>query len=291
MKNNHPNIIFVILLSIAAIIVTACNTKDATNGLDATHHLNDNKPTTFMETMDLRPLQGMTQKDVIELMRAPENNEIMKQHMVLNSEIFKNISWEVADQKVRQFLEANENHILSFIFAQQFSHFMLSKHLLSRTESTPKQIEAIEYYTTLLTKFRSFGNKILFSQALPHLQGRWSKEKIVEVAKKCLEYGADEAPKEGLDFEKLRQMTSSERKQLFINELVTKRKVSPTEAVHDAAMMERVFQQRMTHPQEFPAQLPPEIQKEEDAVKILAAFAGEKFTSYEDRLRLEKQNR
>jgi hypothetical protein len=281
----------------ALAFASACNTKDNTAnnplGTTVSKEITPSQKLTQAMDMQLELLPGMTHKDVNDLMKAEENNSLLKKYMILNKEITEATSWQTVDPKVREFLSANQNHILSFMFSQQLSHFMLSQFLLKQSEHTSEQIDAIDYYISNLVKFKSFGNKILFSQALPRLQKKWQQEKIVEIAEKSFKYGAREMPKEKDLFGsvKVQKMTSSERQQYFMEELVTKRKMPQAEAVRQAAIMETVLQKRMSTPQEIPAHLPPEIQKQEDAAKILAALAGMKFISYEDRIKQEKQNR
>ncbi len=253
-------------------------------------------PVGAMDPVEVKLLTGMTVQDMNNMMKLPENQEQQKKFMLLTMEIAKASSWEVAHKQSVQFLEVAQSTMLEFSFAQQIAHFMLRKHLLNtESEMTEEKLSAIEYYTNSLVKYKSFADRVVFAQALMQLQGKWQPETVKALAKECLTSGATTMPRHNFDIDKIKRMNPEERKNFFVNEMVNKQKIPREEALMHAEMMEKVHQDRIKNgdnPQmQRPQHLPPEMLQQEQAVKTLARLAGEKFTSYEERIAQENNTK
>lgn len=241
-----------------------------------------------LEPVNIQLLDGMTPKDLDDMIKSKENEAEYKKFMIIVDEIAHSDSQITAHQKAKVFIESQEGKMLQFLFVQQLSHFVLRKYL-SSTETSEEKSNAIEYHLNNLVKYKSFGDKILFAQSLKQLQGKWTSEKIKHIAKECLEFGSHRPSTPNFDFEQISKLSPEDRKKVFMNDLLNKRKIPMGEAIKHAEILERVHQDRINGSKNLniPNELPLAFVAQEQAIKTLASFAGEKFTSYSDRMKNE----
>lgn len=94
-------------------------------------------------------------------------------------------SWQEAHLEAKSMIEATRNDVLGFEIAQETASTML-RSFFFQLEPTSEVTEAIEYYMNTLLAYDYYREPNLLAQMLLKLQGRWSKERIQEIAKRSV---------------------------------------------------------------------------------------------------------
>jgi hypothetical protein len=98
-------------------------------------------------------------------------------------------TWQEADVLGRKLIQDLEKEEVSFFAQQQIASGMLRSFFIHE-EVTPETQRMMAFYMDMLIRNKYFSEPSLFAQILPKLQGYWENQKISEIAKKSVPYGA-----------------------------------------------------------------------------------------------------
>jgi len=179
--------------------------------------------------------EAMSQKDVNDLLKLPQNKAAHLKSNDLLKFLQQSNDWQSSHDKTKQFLLEIQGQPLESYFKQYFAQVMLKKVLLSGNGQSlsldSKRQEAIASYLEMLVQSHNLKDITLYASALTVLKGYWSEAQIADVAQQCLKSNsASQAQMQRLaSHSDMRKLSLEEQKQLIEKQILGTQKTKDPE--------------------------------------------------------------
>jgi tRNA nucleotidyltransferase/poly(A) polymerase len=184
---------------------------------------------------------AMSQKDVNDLLKLPQNKAAYLKSNDLIKSLQQSNDWHSSHEKTKQFLFEIQGQPLESYFKQYFAQAMLKQTLLSSSEQAasldPKRQEAVASYLEMLVQSHNLKDIVLYANALTALKGYWSEAQIADVAQQCLKSNsASQAQMQQLaNRPDMRKLSLEEQKQFVEKQILAVQKTKDPEQARKAS--------------------------------------------------------
>lgn len=141
--------------------------------------------TLYWGSVNMKLPSGMSDEDYQKVRKNYYTVDRFTWKMAKRDRIAGAKSWQDAHLEAKSMIEATRNDVIGFEIAQETASTML-RSFFFQLDPTPEVAEAIEYYMNVLLAYNYYREPNLFAPMLLKLQGRWSKERIQEIAKRSV---------------------------------------------------------------------------------------------------------
>lgn len=180
----------IIYISLLLFIISGCGVIQTNKQTLAS---NSQEPIQYIQkqnvlywgTVNMKRPKGMTDTDYQNVRKSYFTVDRFTWKMAKCDRIASATSWQDAHLEAKSMIEATRNDVLGFEIAQETASTMLRSFFFQLAPS-PEVTEAIEYYMNVLLEYDYYREPNLFAPMLLKLQGRWSKERIQEIAKRSV---------------------------------------------------------------------------------------------------------
>lgn len=192
---------------------------------------------------------GMSQKDVNDLLKLPQNKAASLKSNDLLQSLQQSKDWQSSHEKTTQFLLEIQGQPLESYFRQYLAQAMLKQTLLSSNEQAlslePKRQEAVASYLEMLVQSHNLKDIALYANALTALKGHWSEAHIAEVAQQCLKSNTTSSTQmqQLTNRPDIRKFSPEEQKQFIEKQILAVQKTKDPEQARKVS--EEVIKMRM----------------------------------------------
>lgn len=176
---------------IVTCIISSCVpqiSKQATSPLDTEGpiiQMPETDKILFWGSVNMVMPDGITEEDCKKARMEFFKGDRLQWYANKHDHIVRSQTWQEAHMHARSIIESTKNDKIAFEIAQITASSMLRNFFFSLAP-TPEVTEAIDYYMNILLSYQYYREANLFAPMLIKLKGRWSQERIREVAQKCI---------------------------------------------------------------------------------------------------------